>query len=287
MLRVVRARILGLAALTGCSFSASFADGVDAPPKDATPDEAPRPERVAGALGLWRFDDGSGSAMVRDYAPDPAGPLGPMHLTIETPAAVTWVTGGLRIDSRVTIASDPNPHGAKSIANSGAFTLEIWVTPADITQGTDPPDGIGVDFATILQASGSINSHNLMVTQVGDSFAARVRTAATMNGDNPQNATPDIQAIGGSVTPGAITQLVLVGSATERVLYVNGTPFMSNPGSQGALLWDDTYKIRIGDTINYDRHWKGTLWFMALYDRALSPADILTNRGAGFDCTGC
>ncbi len=237
-------------------------------------------QRTPGERGVWRFNEGAG-AQVRDAATPPAASP-PMHLTIESPGAVTWVAGGLRLDSRVTIASDPNPHVGRAISMSGEFTLEIWVTPLDTTQGIDPPDAGGLDFASVVQASGSIASNSAMITQIGDRWAGRSRTTATT-----ADASPEIAAVSGSVTTGAVTQLALVTSTSTRTLYVNAAAHSSTPNAAGAAVWDESYKIRIGDAINYDRQWRGTVWYMAIYDRALTPQQIMTNREAGIDCSGC
>lgn len=210
----------------------------------------------------------------------PQGKLA-MDLTIGSPAAATWVAGGLRIDGQAKIASLPQPHVGQGIMDSGEVTIEVWVTTPNATQGTDQLAD-GPDYATVFTASGSIISRDATIAQVGGRWTGRSRTATTDNNGLPEIVTPD-----GTVGTTAPTHLVLTTTATSRTLYVNGKAYTSSPSGIGPLNWDRSYRLRVGDEDLYDRRWLGTIWVLAVYDRALSPSEIQQNLLAGHDCASC
>jgi Concanavalin A-like lectin/glucanases superfamily len=208
-----------------------------------------------------------------------------MHFTISNASLVTWLDGGLRLDTKVTLETTAaNLHVGSEILTSGQFTIEAWVTTPDLGQGLDPPDG-APDHATIVNISGGIVSYNALLGQVGDTWVARARTSATDNA-----AMPEIATTAGVVKKDKITHLALVVNGTTRVLYVDGTPVTSTPIATGAINWDPTYAIRIGDAtdpVTYDRRWRGIIYFLAVWDRALMPTEVTQNRDARYDCSEC
>lgn len=268
--------------MSGCGFSATVApqdgppiDMIDAPPM-SEPFVIPR---IAGARGVWRFNEGSGTSVIDRIAT----PL-PMHMTVETEAAVTWVSGGLRLDSRVTIATAASPHVSNDISVSKAFTVEAWVSTANLTQGLDGSVDGAPDHATIVNVSGSIVSFSGLIGQIGDKWVGRARSSATGT-----NALPEIETMPGKAKADTVTHLVLVANGTSRILYVDGSPFTSTPSGVGVVDWDPSYPIRVGDSgaAGYDRTWLGTIYFLAIYDRALLQGEVQQNRDAGYQCPEC
>ena len=134
---------------------------------------------------------------------------------------------------------------------------------------------------TIVNASGSIVSYSALIGQVGDKWIGRSRSNQT-SGD----AMPEITATA-PIVANKITHLVLVANASARILYVDGMPYSSSPSGAGTVDWDEAYKLRLGDAITYDRQWLGTIWLLAIYDRALSAAEVKQNFDAKHDCTSC
>lgn len=254
---------------------------VDAPAADVAIDiSSPRPPRIETSLrGFWAFSEGTG-ATARDRVPPPPSKAA-MDLSIASMTAVTWVAGGLRIDGNAKISSLAQPHVGQAIEISGQFTVELWASPENATQGAEVLTD-GPDYAVMFTASGSIVSRDATIAQVGDRWMARSRTTATDN-----NGLPEIRTPAGVVKSGVPTHLVLSTTSTTRTLYVNGTPYTSSPSGIGMLNWDRSYTLRVGDEDIYDRQWHGTAWMMAIYDRALSDAEIQQNFQAGFDCPSC
>lgn len=224
--------------------------------------------RTGNPSALWTFTETSGNT-VGDSVPG-----NPITLTLSPTSMVTQAVGGLTFDARSTAVSAPTPHINAEVKSSGAVTLEAWVTPANDTQG-------GTSYSVIAAVSVSIMLRNIGLEQRGNTWAARARTGATT-----VNADPEIVRTAVDLTKP--THLVVVADATKRVLYVNGLPYMSMPIGNGTMTsWDPNYKLRFGDEDSADRHWLGTLWLVAIYDEALSDADIMQNFLAGHDCSSC
>lgn len=292
----------------GCSFDSPAASGPgdDAPPDAApdAPDDAP-PDAPIGAgrvtdglVAYWRFDEGGGVQVSDSRAALVGSPaLPPIPLPISDPASVTWGGGGLRLDAPVRVGTSGPVHVSRDVLATGEVTLEAWVSPASTTQGAGTLPGGLPSYALVLSVSPSYAYHNAMIAQVGDRWQGRVLTSATTS-----NALPAIETPAGTIsdTIGGPrpAHLVLVASATERVLYVNGAPYRAADGAgigplnapAPAQRWFDYFPISIGqerDTTTQKRTWLGTIWLAAIYSRALSADEVRTNFFASRDCPSC
>src|SRR5690606_17432646 len=151
------------------------------------------------------------------------------------------------------------------------------------------------NYALVLAISPSYAYHNAMIAQVGDRWQGRVLTAATT-----ANGLPAIETPAGTIAGTAPVHLVLVASATERALYANGTAHRLPAPNDGigplndpapAARWFDYFPVSIGQERDaaavHPRSWLGTIWLAAIYDRALTEAEIQQNRAARHDCARC
>jgi hypothetical protein len=176
---------------------------------------------------------------------------------------------------RASVLSAPQPHVDRDVRAAGAVTIEVWVTPANTTQGT-------ASYANVLSSSVSIMLRNFGIEQRGDAWVGRLRTSATNVEGEPAIVAP------GTVVTTAPTHLVLTGDAAHRTLYVNGVAVETMPSDGGTFTsWDPNYRIAVGDEVGANRAWLGTIWLLAIYDVALQPNEVMQNFSAGFDCTGC
>jgi hypothetical protein len=238
------------------------------PPVDSPPDQ-PTSARVGTPIAEWHFDALAGTTIAD------AVPGSPLPLTLSAAPMVTQVSGGLQFDARTNAASAVTPHVNAKIKASNALTLEAWVTPANVTQGS-------TTYAVVATISVSSMLRNLGIEQRGANWTGRVRTSASS-----LNADPEVSAVA-QVDITKPQHVVLVADATTRTLYVNGVPFETTPSGGGTMTsWDPNYRIRIGDESGANRAWLGTIWFLAIYDRALSMQEVVTNFDAGHDCVGC
>ena len=264
---MVKAALAWLVCAAGCGFQSSASpDAGDArpdAPADAPPDAGPPPRTRAGLIGLWEFDE-TGGAIVADTSD--ASPRVP--LTVVDPAAVTFSDGTMTLSGITVVDSAAKPHLDSDVIASGAVTFEAWIMPALASQGLSAaPVVVGGLCSTI-------NSRNLSILQVGTHWVGRVRTTTDVNGGPDLTSTADI-------TAGAMTHLVIVSDATQRILYVNGRADAVDPMPSAPLSWDQSYRMVLGNEISANRQWLGTFALVAIYAQALTPALVMSNYLAG------
>ena len=273
--------LMGAALAAGCTFEGPAGAGIDAP--DAPPDVDPGGRVVDDHLiGVWRFAEGGGM-VARDtvQALRPGYMKKPMDLMIESATGYQWLgTDGLEIDGVAQIRSKmgrmDRPHMTPEVIASGAVTLELWVTPADIVQGTLAP-------GAIFSLGSGPSYCNVRITQVTDHFFGCARTAATVLGTERPLPTP------AGTAKEAVQHLVLVADRTTRAFYVDGVAHPA-PGADAAPMasWNDTFRITVGDEFPIGTGlWRGRIWFAAVYDRALTGDEVRRNRDAGHLCSSC
>jgi hypothetical protein len=261
----MRGAWLVMLAASGCTFVTPLQ--VE-PVEDAAPDVAAPVARTLGAVAVWRLAEPGGAQLVDDVSGVP--------LTIGSAGAgVRRVDGGLALEGRAAIESAAAPRVNKDVRAANAVTFEVWVTPANATQGA-------ADYTVVAAITQNLKARNLSVEQRGGRWAARVRTQAAGKAGDPAilGATPVVAA-------GRPVHLVVTADAGRRVLYVDGEAAESVPSGAGALTWDAGYRIRIGDERSADRHWLGTVWLLAIYDRALDADEVASNFAAGHACAAC
>lgn len=238
-----------------------------APPDAPAPDAGPPPERVTdGLIALYDFDAASGTIIA-----DSSGFGVPLDLTLADATAVTWLGDSLRIDT-ATIATSASP--ATKITGacmaSNALTVEAWVVPANLTQ--DGP-------ARIVTNSTDIFARNFQLGQHGASYwDARVRSSTTNENGSPGVRSPE----GGGDVVLALTHVLATRAPTgERKIYINGVERGSdNPGGD-LTVWNATLPLSMVNEGSLDRPWLGELHLVAIYDRALTPAEVSQNFAAG------
>lgn len=244
------------------------------PTVPATPTFTPTPTGTVtttgrittGLLALYTFAEGSG-ATVNDVS----GVTPTMNLTITDTNNVTWLAGGgLRIDTPTLIHSNG---AATKIINAAktnnAFTVEAWVQPANTTQ-TGP--------ARIVTLSGSHVLRNFTLGQQNDTFAGRLRTT----GSGTDNGLPTLYTTAGSADMALRHVVMTWDAAGNRTLYVDGVAQATDNLGGNLSNWDDTYEFALANELGgYDRAWLGTYRLAAVYDHALSSADVTQNFNAG------
>ena len=217
-----------------------------------------------GLQVLYTFAEGSGS-VVHDQSNNGL----PMDLSVT--GSVSWSTGengvvmsGGRIGT--VGAADKVIDALKATSQS---TSEVWIEPANLTQ--DGP-------ARILSiGSGSdTGEYNLVLGQLDDNIQVRL-----MHTGKDQRSRPRLTTSNNFLTTG-LTHLVHTYDGTTERLYVNGVQHPTTVVRAGVYSnWDINDKFNIGNEATLDRPWYGTVHLVAVYDRALSEAEIQQNFAAG------
>ena len=225
---------------------------------------------INGQIVVYGFQEGAGLT-VRDVS----GTGTPLDLTITDGAGISWLpTGGLALNAPTLITSGgAATKVSDAIQVSGELTLEAWVTPANTTQ--DGP-------ARIVTLSGNASNRNVMLgqglwgSQPSDLYDVRLRTTTTT-----LNGTPSLSTPAGTLTT-ALTHVVYTRDAFGvGTLYIEGVERAS--GTAGGTLsnWDSGYALALGDEVSGGRPWLGEYHLVAIFDRALSQAEIQQNFTAG------
>ena len=230
-------------------------------------------ERTPGEVVRYDFGDASGAVVS-----DTSGNGTPMDLTVADPGNVTWVEGGLSVDSATAISTTgPATKVIDAAKASGEFTVEAWIVPAAGEQSgparvvSNAPDAFARNFMVGQGAFGSLPN---------DVFSFRARTSTAVSG------TPELFTPSGSAVPSTLTHVVSTRNAAgARTTYVNGSLVANDTvGAAGDLSnWDDTYPLTIANVATADRPWLGTLCLVAVYDTALDPSEVTDNYEAGCD----
>jgi len=216
-----------------------------------------------GLVVLYDLEEGEGT-VVKDVS----GVGDPLNLAITEPDDVKWVAGGLAIVQDTRVVSENAP--AKIIEGcrlTNAITIEAWISPANTTQG-------GPSRIVTLSKNGNVR--NFTLGQEGARYDVRLRTTATgENGTNPSFLTR-----GGATT--TLSHVVYTRDATEKAtLYINGVAAATG-AIQGSLSgWDDTFRFGLANEIEGRRTWLGQIHLVAVYNRALTADEVVTNFKTG------
>lgn len=241
---------------------------------DVGPDLPPDmgPVRVTtGLTTLWDFamyTDGGG-------VPDSSGVAPPMTLT-RAAGNVTVTSDGATVDDEGALATGDatRVHAAMS---DGTFTVELWFTPGAAAAAND---------ARIITISSDITLRNFSLIQDIDILMLRLRTNDTaLNGDTSagevvQNGFP-FREVAGLDWTGQM-HLVVTYEGGVLTAYVDSVEVGQwNYGAAGLSNWDPDFQLILGAEFDGSRRWAGTFHLGAIYDQALTSAEIATNYAAG------
>lgn len=222
---------------------------------------------TTGLQARYNFNEGTGN-VVHDLS----GTGSPLDLTIKKSSQVRWGAGNLEITGFTPIASNgPATKLIDAAKASDAVTVEAWVTPATVAQYS----------ARILTISPKATVRNLTVTQglftQHDTTLASLRLRTTATASNGQ----EVLSPSGSVQP-TLTHVVCTVAADGVIrIYVNGASVAQAKTSGTLDNWNASYPLILADEQSGGRGWRGTYHLIAIYDRALSAAEVQQNYAAG------
>ena len=226
------------------------------------------PDRVVdGLVALYEFTETTGNTVN-----DLSGFGEPENLTIQNPQNTTWLPEcGLTINSGTIIESAAaSSKIITAVKQTNAITMEAWVTPANIVQGGP---------ARIATISANTGNRNATLGQEGNKYVARLRTTSTNNNGMP-NATAASHTVQTNLQHVVYTRDA---SGNEKI-YVDGVVEYSGTRAGSMSNWNNNYKFALGNELTLDRAWLGTIFTVAVYNRALSQGEVNTNFGIGPCC---
>ena len=216
-------------------------------------------------IALYEFKTGSGTVAYDTSGVDPAIDL---NLTPD----VTWF-GGWGITLNGGKAQGSTTASAKLfdiLQESGEFSIEAWVIPANVTQ----------EEARIVSYSAGETTRNFTLQQTLYDYDFQLRTNETsLNGD-PALSTPSAD----EVLQATLQHVVATYDPINgRNIYVNGALVTNTDPVPGGTLvdWQDTFAFVLGNEASGTFPWMGTLRMVAVHRRALTPEQITQNFDVG------
>lgn len=221
----------------------------------------------SNAIALYSFKAGAG-AVVYDYADN-----FPPALDLTLSGDVEWVSNwGIRLNSgRAQGAVAASSKLRRYIGQTGEYSVEAWVVPANVTQ--EGP-------ARIVSYSGSNDRRNFTLGQTLYNYNFFNRSNSTDINGSPMISTEDAA----EVLQATLQHVVASYDALQgRRLYVNGVEVAREAPGEGGVLadWDDTFALVLGNETSGEYPWRGTLRFLAIHNRVLTPEQITTNFQVG------
>lgn len=222
-----------------------------------------------GLVVLYDLDEAAGS-IVHDVS----GVGSALDLTIADLGSVSWVPGGLSLDSATIIASSTSATKIyDAVTESGALTIETWIQPDLIDQGGTPP-------ARIVTMSADSVQRNFTLGQDLGNYDFRLRSTATN-----VNGTPSTRSVD-TVQTSSLAHVVYTRDPSGVTqIYVDGKLEVSGRADGDLSNWGSNYLFALGNELTMDRPWLGDLHLVSVYDRALSSSEVLQNFDAGADPT--
>ena len=233
-------------------------------------------ERYAEDLIVfYDFKEGQGD-LIRDQVASDNRPVN-MRLTGDYEWMSSW---GVQFNDAKAVATGNSFKLHRDIAHpqtgTGQFTVELWATNANVVQ--DGP-------ARLVTYSRNQNQRNFMIGQRAYNWVFRNRALLDpITG----NGTPALETYAADQDAQDRLQHVVVtfDQYRGRRIYVDGrwTDDVDPQGPGRLWNWEDNpdYVLAFGDEVNNeDRHWEGQLRMVAIYNAALTGAQVLQNFNAG------
>lgn len=217
-----------------------------------------------GLQVLYDFSAGSGTAVW-----DRSGIGNPMNLTIN--GGVSWSANGISIKSIGSISSiTPATKVIAAIKLSNEFTMETWITPANLKQTSGP--------ATIVAVQKQDTIRNVHLSQ---NSTVRYGSNVVSSGYIGYGKFTQVLNSGAIME---LTHLVLSRDVQGNIrVYINGVERATGVSPGDLSNWDVSYPFIMGSNINNaaSRPWMGEYRLVAVYNRALSSVEISQNTAAG------
>jgi hypothetical protein len=156
------------------------------------------------------------------------------------------------------------------IQSTGEFSVEAWVAPALVA----------ADKSYMVSYSGGDTTRNFTLGQTNQNYDFILRSSASDLNGMPQLATPTAA----DVLQASLQHVVLTYDPINgRQIFVNGVSTgVTDPQKGGTISnWDSTFALVLGNEVSSDRSWQGLIKFVAIHNRALTPAQIMQNFNAG------
>jgi len=214
---------------------------------------------------------------------DVSGVEAPLDLKLENlgnAAALRWLGKGLRIIAPTILKPiTPANRLVDAMKSTNEITIEAWIKRAPQIADDQSP-------GRIVTFSADFGSRNFMLAQdKADLYEVRLRTTATDDDgvnrrDNNQRVAQEIDVVAD------LCHVVYTRDAGGKVkFYLNGIDPAggSRPKIEGTFdNWSTAFEFALANEMTGNRPWLGEYYLIAIYNRALSEAEVRKNLAARF-----
>jgi hypothetical protein len=254
---------------------------------DGMPDAPDAPPAVDkrvkdGLIGFWTFNDNAGTTVretASQFNPMVTGDLDlRVNGDVVDATKFVWSAGYLDVLQKISVVNTTTPNRITTrVKTTGQVTFEVWVRTETVSQ-----TGTGGQPARVAEiASPNGGARNICIGHDGTKWSAQIRTM--MTGATGAGGQGDPRLLSIDDVNSGVTQIVVSAGSLERTLYVNGQPVTFDPMVGGLINWDNAYQISFAGEPNSNNPWVGQLLMGAVYDRALTPSEVMHNFDVGQD----
>ncbi len=232
---------------------ASFADTCASP----TEEEARSSD---GLIALYTFIEGDGGVVQ-----DRSGHSDRLDLAFS--GDVNWSDDCDCVEFDGGKLSHDNPQRLYDAISGGSqtFTMEAWVKSADLSQSGP---------ARIVSLSDGTSDRNFTLGQREGQIEIRFRHAESDDSGYPYLRADD-------AISEELDHYVVTFSDGELRLYRNGALLANEERSEDLRNWDDGYPLLVGNESSDNRPWRGHVYLVSIYERALSVDEITDHFEVG------
>lgn len=216
---------------------------------------------TAGLVAYYPLTEGTGPTAA-DHAPTSP----PLPLTLTGAVAWSGTSNGVVLSGGALHTSGPATKLHTALQATNQSTVEVWITPASAWQNGP---------ARLVSLRGATGNYNTMLGQQGDALEVWFQHTGKGSKNKPWVKTSE-QAI-----TTTLLHVVHTYNGTVERLYLNGVEHDREALSGTLAAWEATAVLYVGNEAALNRAWHGTLRLLAVYDRALAPAEIQQNFAAG------
>lgn len=217
-----------------------------------------------GLVAFYLFNDIKGN-IINDIS----GVAPSLNLRIIDPNKILWLKDENAVeftDSTMIVSEGNADKLLDNIKDHKELSIEAWFAPNNLNQ-TGP--------ARIISMSTDPGQRNFTLGQIGEDLAIRLRTTKT-----DQNGIPELDTQK-HILAQKPTHTIITYDGNAKKLYIDGNLCSESQQLNGDFSNWASYPLILGNELTGDRTWLGKIYLVAIYNRSLTPDEIIRNYQAG------
>ncbi|MBN1145383.1 MAG: fibronectin type III domain-containing protein, partial [Bacteroidales bacterium] len=208
---------------------------------------------------------------------DQSGYGDPLNLHILNRSVINWNKDNTIdiMNNTAVVSLEPATKIIDAVKQTNEFTFECWLKPTEPFIGADSriasisSDNDELGFALDQWYSRSESEQDF-------EYSVRLQTASTVTSGYPEYNSDLSQSY--------INLQHLVYTRDhfgKETLYLNGNKSSEGFRPSNLDTWKSNYYLRLGNESDMNHSWTGSFYSVAIYNRALSEAEVAINKSAG------